>query len=734
MVRLSRRIGVARLATLLVLITLGLSGCHKGTGTAIQTYPPAASVTLAPANAVSLELGTDTAFTASVFTANHTASTQPVNYQSSNTSVVTVAANGLACAGTWDSLVSPSVCTPGPVGVAQVIATAQGVSSAPTTIYVHQHIDQVTIKDICAVTVPPAPCSVPRLPGSTCQSLNANSIPQNTVYEAHAFSQGTDITPTVGQFGWNAVNGGVTTFDQTVFGLNNMVNGVSLNQVQATAKAPGVTPVYAAIGTANSPPINFTTCLVESIQMQLTEATSTSQTFAPTVTDTAGNIIMAPASQVTVPLTWSSSAPGSISVSTAGVATGSTPGTAATIVASCTPPTCNIGLLPTQPIYPKNAEEMMVQGSGGTGPATATVYVGSTACGTTDNCISAVIPISVPANAPSSPVMLPFTPDSMVPDRQGNKVYMGTDSSFLNTAGLMVLATSGSSITHFTSTPGKVLAVSPDGTTLIVSDTVDVPNQVFVFNTSTNVSTPFVISGATAADFSPDSLKAYIVAGSTLYVYSKLDGLKSVPLTAPANDVAFFAEGAFAYLAGGNPSGVTVYRTCDNGAADFPSMPATPTLIGAVPDAQHMFTVNPPTVSVIGVSAAPSGCTPTVSDVVTNFDLGQGTFTASQLIISPSGSTAYILSPNLKSILVFNIAGETATSITMAGNATPLRAAITPDGTLLVVGGSDGLLHIIQTASNADTQQISFTSSFCQNASGQPFGITCNPNLVAVKP
>jgi hypothetical protein len=70
----------------------------------------------------------------------------------------------------------------------------------------------------------------------------------------------------------------------------------------------------------------------------------------------------------------------------------------------------------------------------------------------------------------------------------------------------------------------------------------------------------------------------------------------------------------------------------------------------------------------------------------------------------------------------------------MAGNATPLQAAITPDGTLLVVGGSDGLLHIIQTASNADTQQISFTSSFCQNASGQPFGITCNPNLVAVKP
>ena len=722
---------VAKISPVLAILVAGLAGCNNGAAVGTTTFPAGVIITLVPSNAVSMELGTTESFTAAV-QAPGNGSSQPVSFESSNTAVVTVAANGLACAGTWDSLTSPSVCTPGPTGVAQVIATAQGVSSSPTTVYVHQHIDQVTVRDICSGSAPPAPCTVPRNP---CQSLNENSHPQNTVYEAHAFSRGNDITPSVGQFSWNAVNTGVATLSSSVIGLNNMVNGVSLNQVAATAETPGTTPVFAAIGTATSVPINFTTCLVQSISVQVTEASSTSKTFAATVTDTVGNTVMAPASQVTVPLTWSSSAPASISVTTAGVATGSVAGTAASIIASCTPPTCNIGALPSQPIYPKNAEEMIVQGNGNGGGATASVYVGSTACGTLDNCVSTIIPVTIPTNVTSAAVPLPSTPNSLVPNVQGAQFYIGTDSSALGTTGLMVLDATANTVSRFTSAPGKVLAVSPDGTLVIVSDTVDTPNQVFIFNTTNRTTKAFLINGATAAAFSPDSLKAYIVAGSTLYVYSKLDALRTIPMAAPANDVAFFAEGAFAYLAGGNPSAVTVYRTCDNGLADIvPTPPSTPSLIRALPDAAHMFAVNPPTVSVIGVSTVPTGCTPAVSDAPKTFDLGQGTFTASQVIISPDGSTAYILSPNLKDILVFNIAGETSSSITLANNAVPLQASITPDGTLLAVGASDGNLHVIQTGTNADTEQITFTQSFCQNGAGQPFGITCNPNLVAVKP
>lgn len=729
MVEVGWSVRIAAITTMLAFLVAVLAGCRSGSAVATTTYPVPTSISISPTPSLSLEVGTNQAFTASITPTSTTP--QPVFYQSSNTAVVTVAANGLACAGTWNSLSSPQICTPGPVGVAQVTATAQGVSSPPTTVYVHQHIDKITLQDVCAVAQPPAPCTVPRNP---CQSLNQNSLPQNTVYEAHAYSRGTDITSTVGQFSWQGVNTGVATFSNTVPQLANIVNGVSLNQVQVTAKTPGITPVYAAVGTANSVPVSFTTCAVQSIALQATESTTTSETIVPTVTDTVGNVVMALGSQVTVPLTWSSSASASVTVTSSGVATGSFPGAAATIVASCTPPTCNIGFLPTQPIYPENAVEMIVQSSGSNTPATAMAYVGSTACGTTDNCVSEIIPVAVPTNAAASPIALPATPNSLLFNPQGTEAYIGTNSSRFGVNGLMVLDTTANTVTNFPSAPGKVLAVSPDGNLVIVSDTVDVPNQVFVFNTTTNTSTAFLITGATAADFSPDSLKAYIVAGSTLYVYSKLDALQTIPLAAPANDVAFFAEGAFAYLAGGSPSAVMVRRTCDNGVADVVSTPAIPSFIRALPDATRMFAISPPTVSVINVSAAPSGCTPPVSDTVESFDLGRGSFSASQLLVSPNGSTAYIVSPSFSSIMVFDIGGETSSAIAIAGNALPLQASVSPDGTLLVVGTSDGTLHVVQTATNADTQQISFTQSFCQTTGGQSFGITCNPDLVGVKP
>jgi hypothetical protein len=78
--------------------------------------------------------------------------------------------------------------------------------------------------------------------------------------------------------------------------------------------------------------------------------------------------------------------------------------------------------------------------------------------------------------------------------------------------------------------------------------------------------------------------------------------------------------------------------------------------------------------------------------------------------------------------------GETSSSIAIAGNATPLEASLSADGNFLMVGASDGHLHVVQTATNVDSQQLTFTQSFCQTTGGQAFGITCNPNLVAVKP
>src|ERR1700674_807800 len=128
-----------------ILLVAGLVGCGSNSAVNTTNFAVPASIAITHTPNLSMETGTNQSFTVSVLTSTKTAITEPVSFQSSNTAVVTVAANGLACAGSWDSLSVPQICTPGPVGVAQITATAQGVSSPPTTVYVHQHIDKVVV-------------------------------------------------------------------------------------------------------------------------------------------------------------------------------------------------------------------------------------------------------------------------------------------------------------------------------------------------------------------------------------------------------------------------------------------------------------------------------------------------------------------------------------------------------------------------------------------------------------
>jgi hypothetical protein len=716
------------IALAIFFLVAGLSGCSSSSPIRTVTFPVPASITISPAPNLSLEIGTNQSFSASVLSSTKTTISEPVSYQSSNTSVVTVAANGLACAGSWDSLSNPQICTPGTAGVAQVTATAQGVSSPPTIIYVHQHIDKVEVSLFLLPNQqpPPNPCY---------------SVGQTANYQAAAFSNGVDITPTVGIFTWQVGATNVAT-------VNASASGLLPGQAQVTAKVPGLTSLFATIGTINSLPIYFTTCAVNSITLIVTSSSSTSKTITPTVIDSVGTTING------VPLTWSSSQPASVSVSSTGAATGSSAGGGATIIASCTPPTCNTGfntgLSNSLPIYPENAVNLFIPTNGTSQPAT--VYVSSTSCGTSDGCFSAIVPITAPGNTLGNSVTLPATPNSLIFNGQGTTGYLGTNSGLLGSVGLALLSTSTNSVGELTSVPGKVLAVSPDGSKVIISDTspADGPNHVFVLDTATNTSPTFQITGATAADFSPDSLKAHIVAGTDLYVYSKVDGLRTIPLAAPANDVSFLSEGAFAYVAGGAPSAVTVLRTCDNGTADIidntKGLLATPTFIKTLPGGAqllpsdslntfHILALTPPTIDIISVNAAPSGCPPAVADgPIASFNLSPSNFVPKQLIISQDGSTAYVITSNLSTILVFNIPSQTSSSISLVGNPLPLSATLTPDGTLLYVGASDGTVHVVNTVAGGDIKQITFPQALCQNSVGQPYPITCNPDLVVVKP
>jgi len=694
----------------LVLIAT-LAGCG-GSSSKPAEFPVPASIILSPSTAFSIDVGAIQSFTATPQNNNKQTISTPISFQSSNTAVLTIAANGSACAGSWDSLSAPQVCTPGQSGVAQVTETARGVSSPPTTVYVHQHIDSIIVNPVTP-------------PTTSCYS-------KDTVvdYEAHAFSRNAEITSSVGTFTWQV-------FNSSVVELNTTPIGLPTGQGQFTARTPGMTSIFASASGVTSVPITFTTCAVESITLAVTGSTGntittakgTSKAITATVLDTLGATITG------VPLTWCSSEPTSVSVGTncstntsgAVTATASQAG-GSTVIASCTPPTCNIGFTPTQPIYPEGPISFAVTGTS----VSTTVWVASTGCGTTDGCVSNIVPVTTPTNTIGNAVSLPATPNSLLFTRDGSQIFVGTDRGLLGTKGLTIISVSANTVSEFTSATGKVLAVSPDGKKVVLShtDPAELPNQVFVFDTTNNSSVAFAIAGATAADFSPDGLKAYILAGSTLYVYSPLDALKTIPLTAPANDVSFLANGAFAYLAGGSSSAVNVFRTCDNALAQTVGTPAAPFFIKTIPDATQVLAVDPPSIDVINVTTTPTGCTPSVSNTVNSVNLGQGSFVPTQLIVSADASRAYVLASNLASILVFNIGNQTSSAIALAANATPIQASLTVDGTLLYVTASDGLVHVIDTVAGDDIQQISFPQNFC----GGGVTFTCKPDLIAVKP
>src|SRR5205085_10929515 len=108
-----------------------------------------------------------------------------------------------------------------------------------------------------------------------------------------------------------------------------------------TAKRPGETTIVATLPNLNSLPTQATTCFPDAIQLVVQSTLATSVTLATAgtsqlavaVTDSNGTVILDPG------LTYSSTNPSVASVSVSRLVTAGVPGTAS-IVASCTPPTC----------------------------------------------------------------------------------------------------------------------------------------------------------------------------------------------------------------------------------------------------------------------------------------------------------------------------------------------------------------------------------------------------------
>jgi hypothetical protein len=748
-----------------------LDGCSSGNPTSTAPLPTPATITLAVAS-TSVDIGQTINFVPTL----RPSVAVPIVYTSSNPAVLSFvpASGGLACAGQWDT--ASHICTPRGAGVTQVTATANGVTSPPVTIYVHQHVDAITLSLIN-----------PPTPQPDCITLAAAPGIQNYLdFQAHAFSNNVDITNTVGSFTFSLDNSTVAKVNTSDPALNNN-NGNQITQARVSANTPGRTQLFAALANVSSLPAEipdkggtlhpyFETCLVQSINLQVGND-PTNTTFAvanntggifltPTVIDRLGNNLTNP-----VPaLKWISLSPATASVGKGATAGTENVGTVAPggagIVATCAPPDCNVGVLPVQSVYSTTTPSSQTYVGNPifgliTGPPVTSknVYVTTTQCGTIIGCQPLLFAIPIKTNTPGASTTLPSSPNSLVfapPTSANSRAFMGSAN------GLMIFTAGGAStaatVAQLNNVPGKVLAVSLDGTQVIVSDTLSSPNQVYIVNqpsTGNAIATPLLIPGATAAAFSPDGLKAFIVGKSspsdlnpdTLYVYSTVHALQTIPLGTAVNSVSFYANGSLAYLAG--PNSVTMRNACDTTyglATSFPGR--SPSLFQASQDGVHAFGVESPGIDIFNVTVgAPPVATPStptdvtcpfpVSNPISSFvNLGQGNFTPLKLIVSSDNSRAYILASNLGSVFVFDVGVNTVSAIPLTGNPIPLDASLTPDGSTLYVGANDGAVHVVSTLSGGDLQQITFTSNNNSNRSSLCSNVpqTCNADLIAVEP
>jgi DNA-binding beta-propeller fold protein YncE len=358
------------------------------------------------------------------------------------------------------------------------------------------------------------------------------------------------------------------------------------------------------------------------------------------------------------------------------------------------------------------------------GTSSTTVYATGTDA-------TSLVPIDTTSNAAGTAVTIPtITPtggtatqptlNSAVINPQGDKIFIGTN------LGLLVYTIASNTFgTPNTSVPGKVLSVSPDGTKVLISD---VPNsKLYVFDNATLGIQTFSLAGATNADWTPDSMKAFVTAGTNLFVYSSAIAPRTVALSATANEVAVLPQGTLGYLGGANS--LQVLAVCTNNTVASIPLSGTPALIEAALNGSRVFAVDTTSIHRVNVSLPGQGCPPTVfTNTATSFNFGVGSFTPKKLIVLPDGSRAYVTS-SASGVLALDANAGTTTTIPLTGGGVPTTGGVTSDGASIYVGATTtNNVQKIDSATNTVTAQIAVN---LKKADGTTAAV---PDLVVVKP
>jgi hypothetical protein len=727
------KIGVAALVVALI------AGCGGGGNTNVITPPKNAGgvvgqVTLSPAS-LSIVAGQVTQITASAVnpTGGAVSPLPTFTFNSSNTAIASISPSGEVCGGVWDALFivcNGNNASGNPIaGTATITASAAGVTSAPVLVSVHPPVSSVVVDP-----VPIGTCfSIKQTHQFTAHACSSAVTPHDTAPPCGPGAK--EITNLIGTFTWTETSAAVASVD---------ANGV------ATANAPGQAGVIASVGTVASPFTPFRTCMPVQIRLHLNGDPAGQPTVSSNIA-VAATLTMQ-ADMVDENNVTTNSAPVTILSNNTEVAqltgvtlTGENPGGAG-ILAACIPPICGTGL--HLPVY-SNIFNLIVTG---TSPAT-TVYATSTfspPSGTTPT----MIPIDTSKNpiVAGTAINLPGAVNSLIFNTAGTKGYMGT------TAGFAALDTTTNSVSLLDPFVGKVLAVSPDGNTIILSNAASAPDPVtgvigpiqpvgpsqrlVIFNNASNTVQSFVLPGAVAAAFTSDSFKAYIAANNgNVYVFSPQITLQTLTIGGANVDAATLASSEFAYIA--NSSGIAVLGTCNNATQPVITPTSAVQLLGSTQNADIIVAVNQSGLDIetatITPLAAPlvlssANCTPGVTYTPQPVDFGVGPFTARQLLVpsngtgGTNGSHIVVLPEALNKVLVA-VPGSSATTISLPSGATePLSGGMTLDGNTIWIGvNGTNTVDEINLTNNSDVLQIktSFTKSD---------GTAAPPNIVGVKP
>ncbi len=770
--------GSAALAAIFCLLFLPGCGGSNSSNTKVTT------VTITPTS-VSLNEGAVSQLSVTAQNSAGTTVAADISFTSSNTAIATVSSGGLICGGVWDANIINCNATQGTAGVGQVTITATATAynvSATVTVYVHEPIDQVeaVLSGSCTTMgqpigisgaafstsapgcSPSAPCNITSTVGPFTFGSNNTTVAASSSGIVSTFSSTTDtpsytsggsISGSKGQTcnlsSFNGVTGASATVALT--GTNTIAAGTALTITSPgygatiaptsatlsngtatcsgtatvattitsgvmTAQAPGSTSVFASVSGVNSVGTAYTTCPVTYILVHDASSQNTTFTLNPAGTQSlTADVYDSTGTYIQPVLTW-----GSSSTATATVATGTSGNNPATvtavaggtayITASCSYPTCNVNL-PSQ--YALNLDTVNVTAT----PSTTVYAAGSNS--------KLLVPISTATNTAGTAITLPNYPNSIVADPAGKGIYLGSAT------GLMSVAAGATAGTTY-GVNGTILAISPDGNYLLISD--DVNNNLQYFSTSSG-KVVFQQGGLTALSsaYTPDSHFNEWINATVLQtqVGALGAGLQTgnpatTPLSYTPVSLDILAQGGLTFVSSTAAREINVYSTC-NQSPNQVLTANSPTLIKAIPNGTGAVAADSPAIDVISTPMPLNANCPVITQSsINSYDLGAGSYTAQQLLMSPDSSRAWIVS-NLPDILVFYIPGLTPTNVPLAGGATAFNGGLTIDGAHLWVGTSDNTVHRIDTSSLSDAAQVAVNLT---DANGN---VTA-PNLVCVLP